>query len=61
MRRWVTLFALLCCLCLSTEALGQKNGFAVNRGINVSHWLFQSGARGKARGVFHGGGCPVLG
>ena len=52
MRRWVTLFALLCCLCLSTEALGQKNGFAVNRGINVSHWLSQSGARGKARAAY---------
>lgn len=46
------LISVLCCFCLLVEAIEQKNGFVINKGINISHWLSQSGARGEKRAAY---------
>ncbi len=46
------LIGILCCFCLLVEAIEQKNGFVINKGINISHWLSQSEARGEKRAAY---------
>lgn len=46
------LIGVLCCFCLLVEAIEQKNGFGINKGINISHWLSQSEARGEKRAAY---------
>ena len=45
--RWLLCPAVLCVCWSGVSAQGSE--FAIYRGINISHWLSQSGRRGQAR------------
>ncbi len=48
MRCAVVLMTILSCVA-SANAAEQDNTFEIRRGVNISHWLSQSGRRGEAR------------
>jgi endoglucanase len=46
--RYVAVALMMLSICLSLEA-AEKDGFEIHRGVNISHWLSQSGRRGQER------------
>lgn len=51
MRRQILLllaFAAILCACKPVE----KESFTIKKGVNIAHWLSQSGARGEARAAY---------
>lgn len=49
MRKRLFLICCLCLACLLNVSAQKKNRFSISRGVNISHWLSQSDARGEQR------------
>lgn len=52
MKKGITFFCLLCLSCMICIAAPKKNKFSIWKGINISHWLSQSDARGEKRAAY---------